>query len=226
MKTACASLACYKSMLGGLGAVRDGCRSPTSLVVTMYRTRLACIGASPSGSRWSSCSAALVAVLAAGCSSSGTSQGDSPIVGVGAGGVVGFAGAPAIPMGAGGSSAPPTPSFTGTCPSALFKECKNCHDGRGTAGTPMGLLTWEDFHAPAPKNPSMQVYQILSQRLHSTMPTPMPPEGQLEPAKLSAIDAWIQAGAPDCGGFTRAMAPPGGSGGAMSGGGGSTPIGP
>src|SRR5438045_8297598 len=37
--------------------------------------------------------------------------------------------------------------FVGSCPSATFQQCKGCHDGRGTAGSVMGLVFFEDFHA-------------------------------------------------------------------------------
>jgi hypothetical protein len=76
----------------------------------------------------------------------------------------------------------------------------------------MGLMTWEDFHAPSHSNPSKAVYQILSTRLHSTTPTPMPPTGMLDPGPLATIDAWTAAGAPFCDGFTHAASATGAGG--------------
>ena len=154
----------------------------------MFRTRSTSINGSSSSIEFFS--TGLVALLvAAGCSAANSVAPE----GVGGSGL----------QGAGGAA-----PYTGTCPSALFTECKNCHDGRGTAATPMGLMYWEDFHAPSHANPSLQVYQILSERLHRTTPSPMPPEGTLDASKLAAIDAWAQAGAPDCGGFARKSPPP------------------
>jgi hypothetical protein len=63
----------------------------------------------------------------------------------------------------------------------------------------MGLMTWEDYRAPAYSNPSQPVYKLLPSRLRSMSPTPMPPEGALSEPLLAAIDSWVNAGAPDCG---------------------------
>ncbi|HVW26202.1 MAG TPA: hypothetical protein VHC69_12585 [Polyangiaceae bacterium] len=198
----------------------------------MSRTRIASNVDSSFGSKgyWGASVVALL--LAAGCSAGGNQQQDQP--GLNLGGAAGTpavgttpvgAGGVAVGVGAGGSTSvtqpPPTQTYTGTCPASIFTQCKACHDGNGTAGTPMGLVYWEDFHAPSPTNPSQQIYQILSARLHSTTPTPMPPQGQLDAATLATIDAWTQAGAPDCAGFTNK---PGatGTGGASSTGAGGT----
>jgi hypothetical protein len=185
------------------------------MVEAMFRTRIASNVDSSfdSKSYWGVSVMALL--LAAGCSASGNQQQDmSQLTPGGAAGVppvVGTVvpGAGGVAAGVGGSTAtqpPPTPqpSYAGTCPAMELQQCATCHDGRGTAGTPMGLVYWEDFHAPSHADPTKQVYQILSARLHSTMPTPMPPTGMLDPDKLAMIDAWTQAGAPDCTGFKNA----------------------
>jgi hypothetical protein len=122
------------------------------------------------------------------------------------------------PGSGGGQAGTGGSTFAGACPSELLKPCKACHDGRGTAATPMGLLNFEDFHAPSHSQPAKQVYEILSARLHSTSPTPMPPDGTLDAGKLASIDAWTAAGAPDCSGFTHSNPQPGTGGGSGSGG--------
>jgi len=83
----------------------------------------------------------------------------------------------------------------------------------------MGLVNFEDFHAPSHSQPAKQVYEILSSRLHvtTTPPGPMPPDGTLAADKLASIDAWTASGAPDCGGFKHST--PQGNGGATGQGG-------
>jgi len=77
----------------------------------------------------------------------------------------------------------------------LDQSCAGCHDGQGTAGTPMGLTSYADLIAPAPSDPSKKVYQTVSQRTHDTA-RPMPPRGVLPAATLAPLDSWIAAGAP------------------------------
>ena len=84
------------------------------------------------------------------------------------------------------------------------KSCAGCHDGNGTAGTPMGLSTYSDFTAPNPSTPNKKVYEQVFARVHDTA-RPMPPRGLLPAADLAKIDAWVKAGAPgsdetDCSG--------------------------
>jgi hypothetical protein len=146
-----------------------------------------------------------------GCSAMGDSGNrETPLNGVVGGGE---GGSPAV-----------QPPYTGACPAQYLNTCKACHDGRGTAATPMGLLFWEDFHAPSHANASAQVFQILSERLHRTTPTPMPPDGTLDATKLGAIDAWTQAGAPFCDGFTHRPVPGGAGGAPVVPGGGGVPA--
>lgn len=166
--------------------------------------------------------AVCLGLLATAASCSGDDpQGDDTVGTGGFGGFGGFGGG-GQPPGSGGAMQPPP--YTGTCPSAIFQPCKVCHDGEGTAATPMGLAFWEDFHAPSKTNSSLKVYQVLPSRLRATTPSPMPPEGMLDAGKLAAIDAWVQAGAPDCGGFAR-KAPPVGTGGVPNIGAGGGPVG-
>jgi len=91
------------------------------------------------------------------------------------------------------------------CPATIFQQkCKTCHDGRGTAGTPMGLVNYEDFLAPAKTKPTVLVYKMVQTRVHDTA-KPMPMAGMLPATDLASIDAWVAGGAKDCG-FTHATA--------------------
>jgi hypothetical protein len=126
-------------------------------------------------------------IFAAGCAGA---VNDSPSTPSGVAGSTGNGGQP----GAGGTN-----WNSALCPVPIFQQCKACHDGRGTAGTQMGLITYADFRAPSPSNPSIPVYQMVETRVHGTKPTPMPPTGTLPASDLASIDAWVAAGAPDCG---------------------------
>jgi Copper type II ascorbate-dependent monooxygenase, C-terminal domain len=86
----------------------------------------------------------------------------------------------------------------------MFQQCKLCHDGKGTAGTPMGLMTYADFTAPSKTNPAMPVYKMVQTRMHDPA-KPMPPTGMLPATDLSVVDSWVAAGATDCG-FAQAAA--------------------
>lgn len=155
--------------------------------------------------------ALLASVLAAGCSAAGDGNNRADQLGT-AGGGFGAAG--------GGVQLPPA-----SCPAQILTQCKTCHDGNGTAGTPMGLVTYEDFKKPSYSNPTVPVFKMVQTRVHPNAKTTMPPTGQLPDADLAVIDSWVNAGAPDCMGFAHAQAP-GGAGGAgnMGGGGHPTPA--
>ncbi len=137
--------------------------------------------------------------VAVGCSASGgTGQDTNGVNGTGAGGAVGgFASAPAA---AAGSVAMTPPFNAANCPVPIFQKakCTSCHDGRGTAGTPMGLLTYEDFIAPSHSNPAIPVYTLVGARVQDTM-KPMPPTGMLDAQSIAAVEDWVAHGAPDCG---------------------------
>jgi hypothetical protein len=80
----------------------------------------------------------------------------------------------------------------------MLQQCKLCHDGKGTAGAPMGLVTYADFMAPAKSNPAIKVYQAVQTRMHDAM-KPMPPTGIVPTTDLKSLDDWISGGARDCG---------------------------
>jgi len=66
------------------------------------------------------------------------------------------------------------------------KSCVTCHDGKGTGGSPFGLVTPADFVAES---------KSVSARIHDKA-NPMPPRGLLPEADLKLIDQWLAAGAP------------------------------
>lgn len=76
-----------------------------------------------------------------------------------------------------------------------LQNCAFCHDGKGTAGAPMALVTYADFMADAPLSQGMKTYEAVAARVHDSA-RPMPPGGLLSDADLQVIDRWIAAGAP------------------------------
>jgi len=77
----------------------------------------------------------------------------------------------------------------------LEKYCTTCHDGEGTAATPMGLTKPADFTVAAKVSKGKTVAEAVSARTHDTV-KPMPPKGVLTGADLAALDSWIAAGTP------------------------------
>jgi hypothetical protein len=88
--------------------------------------------------------------------------------------------------------------------SLFAKYCTSCHDGEGTAGTPMGLTTYADLSAESAAFAGSKIYQRVGVRMHAST-KPMPPQGEIAPADMKAIDDWIAAGAP-AGGSTECAA--------------------
>ena len=83
----------------------------------------------------------------------------------------------------------------------LDQHCVSCHDGKGTAGTPMGLTRYEDLTAAAPDHPDQKVYERVAFRIHPDNNrkeglTLMPPDGSLGEADVALLDAWAAAEAP------------------------------
>jgi hypothetical protein len=158
------------------------------------RSRLA---AAVGGFTWAL--AALVVTACGGAEGTNPDRSTPIVAGAPGGGVAGanggFAGAPAATGSAAGSGVAPTAT---ACPVAILQQCKLCHDGKGTAGSPMGLVTYADFLAPSKTNPALPVYKMVQMRLHDAT-KPMPPSGMLMPSDLAVIDNWIAAGAKDCG---------------------------
>jgi hypothetical protein len=76
----------------------------------------------------------------------------------------------------------------------LDKNCIVCHDGKGTAGAPMGLTKYEDLLAAAPVSSGKQVFQAVGTRIHDTTKS-MPPAGVMSADQLKVLDDWIAGGA-------------------------------
>jgi hypothetical protein len=80
--------------------------------------------------------------------------------------------------------------------SVAEQNCWGCHGTTLQYTAPMRLVTWEDFQAPTPSNPSVPVYQSLMQRVtHATLPMPPAPNPRLSAGDVSVLDAWIAGGA-------------------------------
>ena len=73
-------------------------------------------------------------------------------------------------------------------------RCVACHDGRGSAGSPFGLTTADDFTRSSPEFPDSPVYRRAQLRIHD-VEHPMPPQGGLTESELLALDAWFASGA-------------------------------
>jgi hypothetical protein len=71
-----------------------------------------------------------------------------------------------------------------------------CHGAPPAFGAPMSLVTWQDFHRPAPKNGSIKVHQSVADRIHRTGAGRMPENGSLSVTEMSTLDAWMAGGAP------------------------------
>jgi hypothetical protein len=74
-------------------------------------------------------------------------------------------------------------------------RCGSCHAPTPAGGAPMTLVTWESMHRMAVTRPDLEVYELVSMRIHDPV-HPMPASGPLPAAELAALDAWIAAGAP------------------------------
>lgn len=85
--------------------------------------------------------------------------------------------------------------------SILSERCVPCHDGRGTAGSPMGLSTYGDMMADSKAKPGQKIWERMKVRLHADLSKaeglePMPPQNDLSEQELADLDAWLAAGAP------------------------------
>jgi cytochrome c551/c552 len=80
---------------------------------------------------------------------------------------------------------------------AVFtKYCVSCHDGEGTAGSPMALKSYADLSADSKQYPGTKIYTRVGTRMHQPANMkPMPPQGTVAPADMKAVDDWIAAGA-------------------------------
>ncbi len=97
------------------------------------------------------------------------------------------------------------------CPMAALLEqnCQSCHAAKPVAGAPMPLVTWNDLMAPSHSDPARHVYEMVKVRTNATDKF-MPPTGHLTEQQLGVIDAWMNAGEPNCG-FASGAKKPGGT---------------
>ena len=85
----------------------------------------------------------------------------------------------------------------------LAAHCNDCHDGEGTAGSPMGLTTYDELMAPSPSDADKKVWEVVAERIRDAK-NPMPPRGLLKTAQRKDLDEWIAADAPDSDGACAA----------------------
>ena len=76
----------------------------------------------------------------------------------------------------------------------MVNSCQSCHGATPIGGAPMPLVSFEDFHKPAPTQPTRKVYELVQERVHDK-DRPMPPIGELSAAEVAAIDEWVKGGA-------------------------------
>lgn len=151
-------------------------------------------------------------VAAAGCT---TEASDAP---AGPGALAGNAGLPAVVPGASPPPAALPPAAPGALPppqvapppaqlpagenpipcnvaQTLGSHCLECHGAATNWGAPMSLLTYEDFHAAAPLNPSRKVYEVSAERIVDVA-SPMPPAGAVPAGDIAVLSQWLAEGAP------------------------------
>jgi cytochrome c551/c552 len=107
--------------------------------------------------------------------------------------------------GSGGAGGAPTAGLPCDVDDILAKSCRSCHASAPKFGAPMPLVTHDDLHAPLKSDPSKQVYEQITTRIHDAQsPMPPPPNPSLSDADAATLDAWTAAGAPtgegNCGG--------------------------
>lgn len=81
----------------------------------------------------------------------------------------------------------------------VFRDaCQTCHGSELVGGAPMSLVTYEDTQAPSVFDATKTVYEAVAARVHDAA-RPMPPVSHdpLSSDQLAALDAWIEAGAPN-----------------------------
>ena len=123
----------------------------------------------------------------------------TPVTPAAAGGVTTTSTSPAsgVTPGTTGTTQPTAAGDAGWCgvKKTLDSKCTVCHNEMKTAGAPMSLKAYADTQAAAVSSPTKKVFELVQTRVHDKA-KPMPPQGMLTDAELSAIDAWAKAGAP------------------------------
>ncbi len=97
------------------------------------------------------------------------------------------------------SVAPTGPSGLPCNVEKVFVEhCQQCHSAAPKFGAPMPLVTHADLIAAAKSDPTKSVYDLVSARIKDdAKPMPQPPNARLDASQVSAVDAWVAAGAPE-----------------------------
>ena len=93
----------------------------------------------------------------------------------------------------------------------LATSCTSCHGMRPKAGAPNALVTYDDLVAKSEDDPSRTVAEVSLERMKSTT-KPMPPDGPLAAADVTAFERWVTAGAPKATCATSAAPDAGGPG--------------
>jgi hypothetical protein len=79
----------------------------------------------------------------------------------------------------------------------VYARCVACHAELPFYGAPMPLAHTEDFHAPAPSDPSRPVHDVVVERVRDDdRPMPPWPYPRLGADDLRTLGEWIEAGAP------------------------------
>jgi len=120
----------------------------------------------------------------------GTGSGGAPLGGgsAGSGGTSGAAG------GGGGAPAAGGGDLPCAVQALLATKCQSCHKQQ----PPGALLSAADFARPSQSGPGKSVGQVALERVQATGNLRMPPSPlePVTPAELSALSAWVGAGAP------------------------------
>jgi hypothetical protein len=115
--------------------------------------------------------------------------------------------APVAASGSSGELLAPAASQQGVpCEIAAIvsERCTTCHGATPQFNAPMALVTGADFQATVPSTATQSVRDVASARINAADSSRrMPPPGTveaLEPSELSALTAWLDAGAPSAAG--------------------------
>lgn len=157
-------------------------------------------GALTCGSRLQiACSCADGRQGSASCNQDGQSVGVCQCTGATTGGQVSaVGGSPSLSggqVGAGGSNSSDS-GLPCDIQAIIATNCATCHGATPTFGAPMSLVRASDFRAKAPSTNATVGQQILTRIDDDQRPMPPPPNERLTSDDRSALERWIDAGAP------------------------------
>lgn len=80
----------------------------------------------------------------------------------------------------------------------LRDKCTNCHAASPQYGSPMSLASYAALQAPSKNDATKTTAAVSQTRINATGSTHMPPSNQpqLDATQLTALNAWLAAGAP------------------------------